>query len=396
MRKDRSGVSTMVGMAIILAIFFTTLIPLYVYMSSLYGLLSSEMNYRRIRDVDRETEDLKLLVEGKSGINQGDYGVSVVLKNTSPLLIRVERIWMMNVVTGSPVGDTPCIDRIVDVPPGWNVTVNVDVCTQGFTGRVQFIAITERGRLFGSQPVNLLQGRIMPGIFPYTLTVSIINMRRGSDYTIEVVPLGDADIHPRSVTYKATASNENISLSFGATAGTFSVYLKENGALVRTARLVAPPNNPANVTLPDYWNVVFILRGNTIRPVTMGLEISAPRRVLAGVSFSFDIVLSLPSQADEDVRINYDGIIQAMVIRGDYEPNTLDCSKVKDTLSPGSTETVARCYIIAAEPPQNRTAGSITITVNQIQNCGTGVSSNLPYPSNSDSVNIQVRGQRGR
>ncbi|MEM0482795.1 MAG: hypothetical protein QXM16_07935, partial [Nitrososphaerota archaeon] len=156
MRKDRSGISSMVGMAIILAIFFTTLIPLYVYMSSLYGLLSNETNSRRVRDVDRETEDLKLFVEGKSGINRENPGISVILKNNSPLLIRVERIWMMNVETGSPVGDTPCIDRTLDVPPGWNITVQVNTCTQGFTGRVQFIAVTERGRLFGSAPIDLL------------------------------------------------------------------------------------------------------------------------------------------------------------------------------------------------------------------------------------------------
>ncbi len=386
----------MVGMAIILAIFFTTLIPLYVYMSSLYGLLSNETNSRRIRDVDRETEDLKLFVEGRSGIGQGSPSISVVLKNTSPLLIRVERIWMMNVAAGSPVGDTPCVNTIVDVPPGWNITVQVNDCTRGFTGRVQFIAVTGRGRLFSSAPIDLFQGRIIAGLFPYTLTVSVINMKRGNEYTIDIQPQGDADIHPRSITYKATASNENISLSFGTTAGTFRVYLKENGVLVSTARLIAPPTNPVDVTLPDYWNVVFILRRVEILPVTIDLEIFAPSRVLEGESFQFQIFLSLPPQAGEDVRINHDRIIQAISLSGDYEQNTLKCLPVEDTLSPGSTKTALICSLTAAELTGNRNFGSITITVGPIQDCGTGEGSGLPYSSDQDSTIIDVKRQRGR
>lgn len=386
----------MVGMAIIIAIFFTTLIPLYLYMSSLYSLLSNETNSRMIRDVDRETEDLKLFVEGKSGINQENPSISVILKNTSPLLIRVERIWMMNVETGSPVGDAPCIDRVLDVPPGWNVTIQVNACVQGFTGRAQFIAVTERGRLFGSEPIDLLRGRIISGLFPYTLTVSVINMKRGSEYTIDILPLGDADIHPRSITYKATASNENISLSFGATAGTFLVYLSESGVLVSTSRLLAPPTNPVAVTLPDYWNAIFILSRSPIQPVTIDLEISAPTRVLEGQSFQFQIILSLPAQADEDVRVNHDRIIQAIRISGDYEQNTLQCLPIAETLTPGSTSIALSCSLTAAELQGNRNSGSITITVNQLQNCGTGVNSGQPYPSDQDSTTIDVRRQKGR
>ncbi|MEM0482796.1 MAG: hypothetical protein QXM16_07940, partial [Nitrososphaerota archaeon] len=282
------------------------------------------------------------------------------------------------------------------VPPGWNITVQVNTCTQGFTGRVQFIAVTERGRLFGSAPIDLLRGRIVAGLFPYTLTVSVINMKRGSDYTIDILPLGDADIHPRSITYKATASNENISLSFGATAGTFLVYLRENGILVSAGRLIAPPTNPMAVTLPDYWNVVFILSRSEILPVTIDLEISAPSRVLEGESFQFQIILSLPAEAGEDVGINHERIIQAISLGGDYEANTLTCWPVEEKLYPGSTRIALSCSLTAAELQGNRNTGSITITVNRLPDCGTGESSGLPYPSDQDSTIIDVRKQRGR
>jgi len=394
MRRDRAGVSTMVGVAIAIAIFFTTLVPLYLYMSTLYNLYSNELNYRRIRDIDRATESLEIAIEGTiipfpSTSNQ----IRLVLKNTSPLMIRVQRIWAMDVEEAAPIGGDPCIQTPIDVSPGWNTSVRVDQCLTNFTGRAQFIAVTERGRLFASTPVLIIGGRLASGLYPYTLTVSIINMKRGNQYTILISPQGDADIQPRSITYKATASNENISLSFGATAGTFHVYLLENGGLIGPGRLIAPSTNPAEVTLPDYWNVVFILSRTEITPQTIDLEIIAPSRVLEGESFSFDITLSLPAQAGEGVGINHAAIQNSITLSGDYEPRTLICIQLGDTLTPGSTTIALRCNLNAADLRSNN-PGSITITIPALSSAGTGKESGLAYPSDSDSTSITVRPQR--
>jgi hypothetical protein len=384
----------MVGVAIAIAIFFTTLVPLYLYMSTLYNLYSNELNYRRIRDIDRATESLEIAIEGTVIPLLGTSNqIRLVLKNTSPLMIRVQRIWAMDVEEAVPIGGDPCIQTPIDVSPGWNTSVRVDQCLTNFTGRAQFIAVTERGRLFASTPILIIGGRLASGLYPYTLTVSIINMKRGNQYTILISPQGDADIQPRSITYKATASNENISLSFGATAGTFHVYLLEKGGLIGPRRLIAPSTNPAEVTLPDYWNVVFILSRTEITPQTIDLEIIAPSRVLEGESFSFDITLSLPAQAGEGVGINHAAIQNSITLSGDYEPRTLICIQLGDTLTPGSTTIALRCNLNAADLRSNN-PGSITITIPALSSAGTGQESGLAYPSDSDSTSITVRPQR--
>jgi hypothetical protein len=394
MKRDRSAVSTMVGVAIAIAIFFTTLIPLYVYTSTLYNLYSNELNSRRIRDIDRATESLEIAVEGKiTPIPGTDNQIRLILKNLSPLMIRTQRIWAMDVERATPIGDDPCIRTPIDIPPGGNNSIHIHQCLTGFTGRAQFIAVTERGRLFASAPVLIIGGRLASGLYPYTLTVSIINMKRGNQYTILVSPERDADTQPRSVTYKATASNENVSLSFGATAGTFRIYLLENGVLVHPTRLIAPRTNPAEVTLPDYWNVVFILTRTEVTPLTIDLEIIAPARVLEGESFSIDITLSLPAQAGENVRINHDAIRNAIGLAGDFEAGSLYCLPLGDVLTPGMTTIALRCQLSAADLRGN-SPGLITVTVPSLSAAATGIDSGLPYPSDSDSTSITVRPQR--
>ncbi len=384
----------MVGVVIAIAIFFTTLVPLYLYMSTLYNLYSNELNYRRIRDIDRATESLEIAIEGTViSLPRTNNQIRLVLKNTSPLMIRVQRIWAMDVEEAAPIGGDPCIQTPIYVSPGWNTSLRVDQCLTYFTGRAQFIAVTERGRLFASTPVLIIGGRLASGLFPYTLTVSVINMKRGNQYTILISPQGDADIQPRSITYKATASNENISLSFGATAGTFHVYLLENGELIGPGRLIAPSTNPAEVTLPDYWNVVFILSRTEVTPLTLDLEIVAPSRVLEGESFSIDITISLPAQAGENVRINHDAIRNAISLAGDFEAGTLYCLPLEDALTPGMTTIALRCQLSAADLRGN-SPGLITVTVPSLPAAAEGIDSGLPYPSDSDSTSISVRPQR--
>lgn len=395
MKRSKSAVSTMVGMAIVIAIFFTTLVPLYIYMSNLYNLFSNELNSRRIRDIDRAAEDLKLLVEGRTEINPSRSSIGLILKNPSPLLIRVERIWAMNVDLGAPINESPCLNGPIDVYAGWNITLPVNRCLEGFTGRAQFVAITERGRLFSSAPVDIVRGRLVAGLYPYTLTVSVVNMERGKEYTIDVLPLSDADIQPRSIRYKATASNENISLSFGATAGTFLVYLLESGVLVGDARLMAPDRNPMSVTLPDYWNVVFILNRGEALVVPLDLEISAPNKILEGESFTIEIFLTLPAQARESVQVNAAAIISALRLQGDYDPGTLTCTPLASLITPGSTISALRCFARANELQGNRNSGSITVTVEPIANAGSGLDSGRQYPADGDSLVIQVTRQRG-
>jgi len=386
----------MVGTAMVLAIFFTTLIPFYLYISGLYNLYSNELNSRRIRDIDRAAEELEIQVGGRTSIDPPGPRLILIIKNPSHLLIRVERIWAMDVTRKAPINEAPCTEDPIDIPPGWNTTVEMLGCVQGFTGRAQFIAVTERGRLFASRPVDLANGGLPAGLYPYTLTVSVVNMVRGREYSIEIGKIDDdADTQPRSMMYKATASNENVSLSFGATEGSFMVYLYEDGVLVSRARLVSPDSNPARVTLPDYWNVVFILKRSEVTVVTLDLDISAPRVVLEGQSFQFEILATLPVTADEDVRINSDSIGGLLRLEGDYAAGTLQCTANGEIVPPGGRVVILECYLAAGELQGNRRTGSISIIVEPTGYAGEGVDSGYSYPADGDTYTIQVIRQRG-
>ncbi|MEM4449926.1 MAG: hypothetical protein QXQ33_03780 [Nitrososphaerota archaeon] len=386
--NSRLGLSTAIGIAIVLAIVFTVILPLFMYQASLNSLLSSEINSRMIRDIDRATENLRVLIESDQD------GISVILKNVSPLLINVVRVWAIDANTGSPIGAGPCIDQSYYVPIGNNVTVSVTTCVGTFTGTAQFIAVTERGRLFASDTIKLVGGKPEPGLFPYTLTISVVNMARGNVYQIEVVPMSkDANIDPRSIAYKATASNENISLAFSSTAGSFSIALYENGKLVSKGRLVSPDSNPKVITIPDVTSVVFKLRRQVIIVETLDVEIVAPSQVIEESSFSFSITVKLPITADEEVELDLDKLKDLVRLSGDG--SLTGCSEGSGRLSPGQTITALTCFVVASSLPGNQ-QGSITITVVSSTSLGEGRDSGLSYPSDSDSVRVSVKAQKGK
>jgi len=92
----------------------------------------------------------------------------------------IVRIWAINVVGQKSIpAAEPCLNgELLSLLPGENRALNVQACVNGFTGIVQFLAVTERGRIFSSNKVYLREGEPVNIIFPYTLTVSIINMKR--------------------------------------------------------------------------------------------------------------------------------------------------------------------------------------------------------------------------
>lgn len=360
------------------------------YQASLQTILSNEINSRRIRDIDRMTEDLAVLLEADQN------GISIILKNKSPLLINVLRIWAVDTRTGAPINSRPCINQPNYLHPGSNSTVEVTDCVSMFTGRAQFIAVTERGRMFASNIIELSGGRVIPGLFPYTLTISAINMKRGDVYQVVVTPLDqDSNINPKSITYKATASNENISLAFSSTAGVFEVSLYENGILVSSSRLLSPDSNPRIVIVPDVTSVVFMLLRVEITPVEMDVEIIAPNQVLEGSSFSFSITVRLPPTAREAVEVMKNILASLVSVSGDVETASVNCDNEGTlVLEPGQTGSIT-CYASAAELGGGR-SGSITIEVSATPELGTGKQSSLPYPSDSDTVSLTVKRQRGR
>jgi len=289
------GFSSVVAAVFTVVIVIAALIPTLLYTQSLYSILSSEINERRRFEIERYSEKLDVFVL--------QIGNELTLKvaNTGPISLVVVRVWAYDVGTGATFSpDGPCRIQPIAINPGSEELIDVSACVSGYTGYVMFKVVTERGREFTSNVVGLRNGMLPLSQFPFTLTVSILNMHRGKTYTVEVTPLDDGLVSPRTFTHKATASNENVTVAFGTTAGTFNVTLYENNRLVDLG-----DSNPQSVRVPDHTAVVFDLERTVITSVNLEVTIMAPRRVgyAEGREVQVSVFVRLPSSAQEPVTI---------------------------------------------------------------------------------------------
>ncbi len=297
--KGKSGISSAVTALFTVVIVFAALAPTLLFTQSLYAILSKEVNERRYFEIDRYSEELDVLV-----LQIGNR-LTLKIVNTGPISLVVTRVWAYSVGTGSTLpAEGPCYTIPIALNPGKEALVDVSACVQGYTGYAIFKVVTERGRQFASDIVGLQNGILPSSPYPYTLTVSILNMHRGKTYTVEVTPLDGGLVSPRTFTHKATASNENVTVAFGTTAGTFKVTLYENGRMVNLG-----DQNPQTVKMPDYTAVVFNLGRIDITSVNLEVVIMAPPKVVYGggrveaVVVQVSVFVKLPSSAQEPVTI---------------------------------------------------------------------------------------------
>jgi len=373
-RRRTRGISTIVGAAIAISITFTVLVPLFVFMQNTNALYTNEANNRRLRDIERAAEEL--LVTWTSNPERTVLGILV--HNQAYLHSKVVRLWAVDVQSQSPIGGDVCLTGMtVWIPPGENRTFDVTNCVAGFTGSAVFLAVTERGRIFSSDIIQLESGLPLQGKFPYTIVISIINMRRGVNYDVTVTPVSPyADAQPRLFRHKATASNENVTMAFGALAGVYEVALFGNGRLVSQPTLVAPNQNPIDVTAGVDSAVIFELQHVNIRTVELDVQIAAPGSVKDGSAVTVTVTAKLPNNADEDVVVSDINVALSGGITNAY------CITLTGTpLAPGETEIVAICSGQARRPPSK-----IDITASV---AATGVSTGLGYTGgDTDSINV--------
>lgn len=366
-------------------IIFAAFIPALLVTQSLYSLLSNEVNSRRYFETDRFSERLEVVVT-----QLGDEPLLKVV-NKGPISVTVVRVWAYDVRTGATLPpDGPCVVVPTTLNPGGETLVNVAPCVQGFTGYVMFEVVTERGREFASDIVSLRRGRLSSSAYPYTLTVSIIDMRRGRTYMVEVEPLDFGEVSPRRFTHKATASNENVTVAFGTTAGTFRVTLYENGRPVDLGDL-----NPQNVTVPDYTAVIFDLGRQTFTSVELAVIIMAPPRVVVGgnpnrepVTVIADVYVRLPANAQEQVvitrvpddllRVTGGGILGGCTVLTGM------------TLNPGQPSQIGSCSVTVVS------GNDVTLTVPAGVIIGEGESSGLQYTNSEATFTIRVSGRSDR
>jgi len=377
----RRGISAVAGGAIVLAIFFMIIVPLVILMQNSYALFLNESNSRRIFDTDRMSESLTVGVSQDASTKE----LTLILSNDGPVNVRIVRIWAIDVVRQKSIpAAEPCLDgELLSLSPGGNGTLNVQACVNGFTGIVQFLAVTERGRIFSSNKIYLRDGGLVDIVFPYTLTVSIINMKKGRMYEVYVTPLGNGKVSPEKFTHKATASNENVTVAFGILPGNYSISLYENGKLIQI-----PEGNPQLIEVPDKTAVVFILSRGPVIPLPFEVKIIAPKKVKEKSSFIVEVDVQLLKQANESVTITSVGEIS---ITHNLPPGQFDsdCEYYDGfSIRPGERKTVAYCLIWVGEKGGGTRTIEISVPRETIN--GRGDESGILYTNNPASKTILV------
>ncbi|MEM0261555.1 MAG: hypothetical protein QXN17_02750 [Nitrososphaerota archaeon] len=386
----KKGISAVAGGLIILAILFTTIIPLIILMQNSYAIFLNESNSRRIFDTDRISESLAVEVSQDTETKQ----LVLILSNNGPVYVRVVRVWAIDVAMQRSIRDDgPClIEEPPSLPPGANSTLNLQHCIDKFTGIVQFLVVTERGRIFSSNRVNLISGHLIDIVFPYTLTLSIINMKRGATYDVHVEPLGEGSVSPETFTYKATASNENVTVAFGVTAGKYRVSLYENGILAKIKW------NPRIVYIPDTTAVIFDLGRKEYQSVPLEIIFHTPRKVLVRQSeeesFDVGIWVQLPREALEPVEIN---LVDTSRINANGPSNIireLTCMAYSGfILQPGQRAMAAMCTLTVHGGGKPEEKYDLTIIVNEGAIKGNGFYSSLDYENKkteSTPITVQI------
>lgn len=355
--RGKIGVSAVVGGVIVLAIFFVIIVPLLVLMQNSYAIFLNEANSRRIFDMDRLSESLKVEVSQ----NNKTKNLVLIFSNDGPVYVKVVRVWAIDVARQTSItGEKPCLGekdvKSLRLAPGSTNKTEIQKCVIGFTGIVRFLAVTERGRIFSSNEIYLKEGRVGDIVFPFTLTVSIINMKKGRLYEVYVMPIGDGKVSPEKFTHKATAANENVTVAFGIFPGNYSVTLYENNkpALVGGG-------NPQLIKVPENTAIIFVLEPGRITPTFLDVTIISPKRVKDDNSFTVEIDIRLPKNANETVTITSIGSISIShnLPQGQFD---YDCESYPGfTISPGERKTAILCNMLIGEIGGRER--SITITV---------------------------------
>ncbi|MEM1976489.1 MAG: hypothetical protein QXX29_01145 [Nitrososphaerota archaeon] len=373
--RGKIAVSAIVGGVIVLAIFFVIILPLLILIQNSYAIFLDESNLRRIFDTNRISESLKVEVSQDAATRE----LALIVSNDGPIHVKVVRVWAIDVIRQTSItGENPCLNQeLPGLPPGSNATLIVQECISGFTGIAQFLVITERGRIFSSNKVYLKNGRFTDIVFPHTLTVSIINMKKGRMYEVYVTPLGTGKVSPEKFTHKATASNENVTVAFGIFPGNYSVALYENGKLIQI-----PEGNPQKIEVPDATAVIFTLTYKPYSAVDLRPIINAPNTVNKKKTpqIYVEIYVQLPREADEPVEITYVGD-PPISIKG--AGSLVECSITAGyILYPGQIGPIGTCTIDVNN--------DFTITVDEGNIQGVGTIASITYKNSKGEKSVKV------
>ena len=173
------GISTVVGAAIFVAIVFTIIFPLMLYLNTLHDLYMREASSRLSYEVERFNE--KLEIHASIGLFAGRHALYVLAYNPSQLEVKIVAFYIESKQRGIiPIE----LSNPMVLAPGASMSYHVPF-TIGPDDEVTVKAVTARGRSYTAP-----ETRIGPRHLPYILFVTVENMSLRKWYKVNVVPNG--------------------------------------------------------------------------------------------------------------------------------------------------------------------------------------------------------------
>ncbi len=175
--KRRSGVSAVVGTAIAVMIFFTVMIPMWLYVQQIQTIFMDEVSRRLQFEVEKLNEKLEVIATLQPPeVNPfGKRNLFIIMMNKGPVEISVPTLY----VESSRIGLQRIGDTEFKMPPGTVIMMPLNFFVEPGE-KVVVRAPTLRGNSFVSgEPIG-------PNALPYLLVVQLSNVSLGYRYRVEV------------------------------------------------------------------------------------------------------------------------------------------------------------------------------------------------------------------
>jgi len=178
-RSREPGISSVIGTAIALAIVFTIMIPLTIYIQSLQTLFIQEASRRLQYELERVREALEVHVAVGPNPEAAGLPAYLIIKNPGALSVSIPTVYVDSALQGVTQEDVSIL-----VAPGETVTYQLShhVSTNP-PDTIRVKVVTLRGNAFYSEVVN-------PQRPPYMLIVNVGDMTPACSYKVEVSVIG--------------------------------------------------------------------------------------------------------------------------------------------------------------------------------------------------------------
>ncbi|MCD6341867.1 MAG: hypothetical protein J7L83_03320 [Thaumarchaeota archaeon] len=175
-RKSRRGISSVIGAAIAIAIFFTIIVPTWLYLQNLQAIYTEEVGKRLQYEVERLNEKLVIHATLTAPDALGRRFLYVMIHNTGPLSANIPTIYIESTYDGLVT-----ISPNLVLAPGELVTKKIESEIVEPGEKVTVRAVTLRGNSFTALETNL-----GPNDLPYILLVTVANMSQQYRYKVVV------------------------------------------------------------------------------------------------------------------------------------------------------------------------------------------------------------------